>query len=181
MDAGDARCTPPRRAPAPPAAVAATAAATPAAGADGATPCGMEVGVARAIELVCIELPNAEDRGEGKHAFWLHGVLSDAECRAAIAAAEARGFDQALVNVGGGRQVRHSPPAPRKARPKCARAGTTTMASDRVVRISNHFSHASRSGRRTRYHTSGLARFHVCARGRGMQLAAPFQPARVGS
>lgn len=47
-----------------------------------------------------LELPNQNERRRGAFAFVLHDVFTLAECAAMIAASEARGYDQALVNTG---------------------------------------------------------------------------------
>ena len=47
-----------------------------------------------------IVLPNADELRRGGFAFVLHDVFSPAECVAMIAASEARGYDQALINTG---------------------------------------------------------------------------------
>lgn len=47
-----------------------------------------------------VELPNESERRRGGFAFVLHDVFSPAECAEMIAASEARGYDQALINAG---------------------------------------------------------------------------------
>ena len=47
-----------------------------------------------------LPLPNAREREREGFAFVLHDVFTAAECAAMIAASEARGYDQALVNAG---------------------------------------------------------------------------------
>jgi hypothetical protein len=53
--------------------------------------------------------------GRRRHAVLLHGVLSPAEAAAVVVETERRGYERALVNVGGGRQV-HLPELRHSAR-----------------------------------------------------------------
>ena len=58
-----------------------------------------------ALRATPVCLPNPGDVRAGKFAVTIEDVLSPAECIALIEATESRGYDQALVNIGGGRQV----------------------------------------------------------------------------
>jgi predicted 2-oxoglutarate/Fe(II)-dependent dioxygenase YbiX len=56
----------------------------------------------RAIEAEKVTPPKS---AEHKYAVVLHNVLSEDECKRLIEATEERGYERALLNVGGGRQV----------------------------------------------------------------------------
>ena len=51
------------------------------------------------------ELNVSEWEGEGKFAIVVHNVFSADECTELIARSEAKGYEAALLNIGGGRQV----------------------------------------------------------------------------
>jgi hypothetical protein len=58
------------------------------------------------IHVIDIDLPNRRDRENGKYAKYAFNVFTPTECEALIASAETKGFEVALVNVGGNMQIK---------------------------------------------------------------------------
>jgi hypothetical protein len=65
----------------------------------------MQMAAAKQLEAVRVPLPGSKKMTENKYALTIDHVMTESECKELIELTEKKGYEPALVNVGGGKQV----------------------------------------------------------------------------